>query len=150
MLLGSLLFVAASVYTVRSGDGLRRTIWGFAGLTFSGLSASFSALMLLPGAGYLRLEPEGFTVCSLFRRRFFRWSSISEFGVMRIGARRPQFIVGMRYQPDTPIQARIGSFNARHWGFEGALPDTYGMTTDQLASLMNEALAQFRTQPVID
>jgi hypothetical protein len=100
------------------------------------------AVMLLPGAGYLRIDRQGFTTCALFRATFTPWSTVRGFGVTRVGYRR---MVGVNLEPSGRLAAGVGRVNASLLGFEGALPDTYKMSAEALAALMNEALAQARS-----
>ena len=46
-----------------------------------GACAAVGAVMLLPGAGSLTLDAEGFEVCSLFRRQRIAWPRASGFTV---------------------------------------------------------------------
>ena len=68
----------------RIGDG-HHLSGGFAlagGLALAALAMSF----VLPGGQSLRLAPEGLEIRSLFLRRRFRWSDVSDFRVGRFGA----------------------------------------------------------------
>ena len=46
-----------------------------------GLCAVVAIMMLLPGAGSLTLGPDGFTLCSLFRKSHTPWRQASDFTV---------------------------------------------------------------------
>lgn len=133
----SLIFVGTGVWMLNSNGAAPATAW--LTVIFFGVGTVVFAVMLLPGASYLRLEPGGYTVCTLFRSSFYPWSTVRGFGVTRIFLRR---MVGINLEPGSGIAAGLGRVNARLVGFEGALPDTYGMSAAALAALMNEALAR--------
>ena len=77
----SLAFTAIGVGMVSSGKGI--TGW-FVALFFGICSIAF-VIHLWPGASYLHLSPDGFVVCSLFRRQpLLRWDNVSEFHVAPI------------------------------------------------------------------
>lgn len=127
--LGSGAFTAIGFHMIRSGNDLGWFVGGFFGLCLFG-----SFAMFLPGASYLKLEANGFTVCTFWRKQHYRWDAVSAFGVTTIAHNRFvafDFIV----DEDRPKGASI---NVAISGAESSLPDTYGMRADALATLMNE------------
>jgi hypothetical protein len=115
---------------------------GWVTTVFFGACAITSAIQMLPNASSLELSPAGFLVCSLFRKRFTRWQDVGEFGVYSVGAAR---FVGFNYA-EGRSRGRIGrQASALASGFEAAVPDTYGMTAEELADLMTRRLE--RPQP---
>ena len=77
--LGSLAFVLIGIWMVRSRD-----MFGWLAIAFFGLCLAVSLICLLPKASYLRLTPDGFTMCSLFRAHTIRWEDVTGFGVGRV------------------------------------------------------------------
>lgn len=75
--LGSLAFVLIGIWMVRSRD-----MFGWLAIVFFGLCLAVSLICLLPKASYLRLTPDGFTMCSLFRAHTIRWEDVRGFGVV--------------------------------------------------------------------
>ena len=57
--------------------GREWTGWFVAG--FFGLGGAVLLVSMLPGASYLRLRPEGFTLCSLYWSHRFRWADVGPF-----------------------------------------------------------------------
>jgi len=106
-----------------------------------GIGTVIGGVMLLPGAGYLRLERDGFHLCSLFRGQFIPWTAVHDFGVTRILLNK---MVGLNYEPGKAPMKALSRANAGLVGFEGALPETYGMSAEALAELMNDALSRAR------
>lgn len=131
-----LILALTLAFTVIGGwmvHGHRRGGW-FAAIVF-GLGSLVCALQLLPGSSYLLLEPDGFTVRTLYRSQRYGWAEVERFGVTRIGGNKTvAFDFSSRYE-----RWRVGrQVAAGISGYEGMLPDTYGMKAEQLAGLLNE------------
>jgi hypothetical protein len=106
--------------------------WGSAGLIFSGYFAVVSALtLLLPGAGMLRLDRDGFETAYLFRRRRSRWQVVGGFRAMSI--RMSTMAV---YDDTNPSGWVMAKLNMAVCGRNAGLPDTYGLAARDLAGLM--------------
>lgn len=128
--LGTLLFVLTGLWMVRDGDAFGWLIVGFFGLCL----LVFLAL-LLPGAAYLALDSEGFTMCSLFRAHTLRWADVTGFGIGRVLTNKMvMFNFVDSYRPTPGLR----TLNSNLVGFEAALPDSYGLSHEALAQLMNQ------------
>jgi hypothetical protein len=125
---GCALFVAGGAGMIASGE---QTGW-FVLIVF-GLFAATAAVMLLPGAGSLTLDGEGFETVSLFRRRRARWQDVTEFKVVRI----PPSMQRMVVYDDRTLTGGIAKLNAAIAGKGAGLPDTYGLSADEIARLMS-------------
>jgi hypothetical protein len=88
-------------------------------------------LNMLPNSSYLRLTNEGFTVCTMFKKRSVAWQDVSKFGVTSVAVRK---IVGWdpSHAPSTAEQAATVVT-----GYSSTLPETYGLTAEELAELLN-------------
>ncbi len=96
------------------------------------LVAAFAAAMLVPGANSLQLDAEGFEVTHLFRAKRYRWSDVSDFGVCSLG----QSGDVVAFRTVDPPRSLWGKTNAALLGDRNAyLPDTYGMTAEDLVKL---------------
>lgn len=138
----SLGFVAIGVMMTRSSDtirGIPAVYPGWLAVIFFGLGVPTFLVMLLPGASYLRLEADGYTVCTFFRPNFVPWSAVRGFGVTRVTTRK---FVGINLEPDAGIATALGRVNTRLVGYQNILPNTYGMSAEKLAELMNQALSK--------
>jgi hypothetical protein len=102
---------------------------------FFGLCTLVLMASLLPNASYLRVSPDGFTMCSLFRAHSFRWSDVCGFSVGRVGVNR---MVVFDFSDEFRGTPRLRKVAIALAGHEGALPDSYGMPLEALARLMNE------------
>lgn len=140
LLLVSSAFVAAGIFIVVEGD------WkGLICAGFFGLCALVGAVQLLPGSAFLKLTSEGLEYASLFRNHRIPWTAITEIGVCHIRASGlvVRKMVGFNFDPAFTVGARALSQSLS--GFEGALPDTYGMKAEDLAKLL--IAVQRQTQP---
>jgi len=123
-------FAAIALVMVRNGKSA-----GWFPLAVFGLGAFVFALQLLPGASYLKLDSEGLTVRSLFRSSSFAWGDISGFAPGLVGGNRG---VVFDLVPGSNRQSRLRRFNSAAFGAECALPDTYGLSSEHLAGLLND------------
>lgn len=105
--------------------------WFVAG--FFGLGVVALPLTILPGASYLRLTPQGFTVCSMYRHHHFKWAEIEPCfpGVV---SKRKMVLFDLAEPGRFPRGRAVARLLT---GAEAGLSDTYGMTAEDLAALMN-------------
>ena len=128
-------------------------------IVFFGLGSIFAMLQLLFfQKNYLRLDHEGFLVSNPFGSYSLKWSDIEEFAVGKIGTSQNEAISSLldAVGIDNPsgVKAVVFSYSESYkrfrtarkivkglglsGGHEGALSaDTYGMTAEELANLMN-------------
>jgi hypothetical protein len=126
ILLISAGFTAIGIWMVARGDTT-----GWFPLAFFGLCTVAGVIALLPGAGGLRLDRDGFAVTSLFRSHTYRWHDTSGFAVTRISGNK------MVVFDDVNAAGRaIASVNVGLVGRNAGLPDTYGLGADALAELL--------------
>ena len=136
LLLAGCLFTLSGIWMVSEANPEG---WGV--LIFFGAGTVVSVVALLPGAGGLTLDRDGFTATSLFRRNRSRWQDVSGFEPIAIPFAR-QKMVGF---DDAKATAKtLASLNTALVGHGGALPDTYGLPVEDLARLM----AQWRERAI--
>ena len=104
--------------------------------TLFGIGALAGAINLLPGSSFLVLDGEGFTVRSLFRQHSYKWTEVETFSVRWVGAIR---MVAFDFSSEYARQVRMRKIVSSIIGTEGALPDTYGLSLQNLADKMNAA-----------
>lgn len=119
---------------------------GYLCAAFFALVIPIAIIKLLPRSTYLRIDRDGIIYCSLFRETAIPWNIIAEFFVVII--RQNGFpirkMVGFNYLPSynrSRVSRRASAIIAH---CEGALPDTYGKTAEELAELLNICLDEFR------
>ena len=131
LLLVSLIFVAIGIFALRERD------WGV-GLSCTilfGLGAAIFASQLRPGAAYLKLTPEGFILCSLFRvHPLTPWNQVRNFRVAALPPAGKRMVV---YDSESPKNEGVRRLNRELIGASDGLPDNYGMKYQELADLMN-------------
>jgi hypothetical protein len=89
--------------------------------------------MLLPGAGGLTLDRNGFRATSLFRSSSSRWQDVTGFEPASIPPSLQKLVV---YDDINLTGRKIANLNVALVGRNAALPDTYGLSADDLARLM--------------
>ena len=152
LLAGSLAFVVGSIFLIVFVKGDPETlVAGIAGVLFFGACAVIGAVMLLPGAGSLTLDVQGFEVCSFFRRNRIAWPQASRFTVAALSLPDDNNKRMVGYDDDR-LQGFGAEFSRDAIGRNAALPDTYRLSLEELARLMTEwrerALAQRSHSPV--
>ena len=105
------------------------------GSAFFTLCALVFLITLIPGSSYLRLTEQGFVVRSLYRTWPLTTHSVSEFSVADVSRQR---LVIYDSSVDSTQSPRLSGFNRWLTGSSSGLPDTYGLTPEALAALMNE------------
>jgi hypothetical protein len=117
----------------------------FVSLAF-GIGSVFFIVQTLPNSSYLLLKEDGFTVCSLYRASGLKWSDIEEFVVCHVNAGfiTANKIVAFNFSSTYNRRQKAREMSRSIAGCEGALPDTYGMSAEKLAELMNNWKAGIR------
>ncbi len=105
-----------------------------------GLGSIVFVVQLWPNSSYLLLEADGFTVRSLYRSHKYGWADVDYFAVTRIGVNK---MVAFDFASDYEKGRRARRMAVGISGYEGALPDRYGMRPEQLADLLNEWKARY-------
>lgn len=105
---------------------------------FFGLGLLIGVLKFFGNSTYLRLTEEGLELRSLYRLTRYRWSDLAGFGTYEIrhnGIPTGTF-VGLNFSPQYQ-QSRAGRAIARAFaGYDGSLPDTFGLGAEELATLL--------------
>jgi hypothetical protein len=127
-------FVAGGVWSGYEGKTM-----GWLTAAFFGLGIVVAIVHILPSASYLLLTENGLKARTLYRSWSVAWKDIAFFTTITIGHRMVVFNYADHYD-----KAKMTRGVARRIaGYEGALPDTYGMKADQLADLLNYWKATF-------
>ncbi len=129
LLIGSILLTLAGIWITNE------TSLGWFVIIFFGICGIVLIVGLLPNASYLRISDKGFEICSLFKSVFINWTEVTQFGSQYFG---PKKMVIFNYTPGHPHFETARRIAKNLIGTEGALPDTYGKSADELAKLLNE------------
>ena len=106
---------------------------GWPVLAFFFLGAMVAATALLPGAGGLTLDSRGFEIKNLFRRDRMSWQGVTG---LEVGVIPPAGIKSVIFDYIDAKDRAISKLATALAGRNGALPDTYGFSADDLACLM--------------
>jgi hypothetical protein len=126
----SLAFVAAGVWLILTGEAGAWLVLGF-----FGLCAVLALLVPLATRNHLRLDPDGFTVTTPVLTRSYRWAEVDRFfAVGPDGSGSVGFDLAA-----AALRRHRGSqrLTRRLFGYDDALPQTYGMPPERLAALLN-------------
>jgi hypothetical protein len=124
---GAVLAVGGALM-IRDGDPK-----GWFVLIFFVAVALTAAAAMLPGAGALTLDRDGFEVTNLFRHHRTRWQDAAGFTAARIPPAHQRFVV---FDHAGASGKLLASVNVAIVGHSASLPDTYGRSADELAELM--------------
>jgi hypothetical protein len=120
---------------------------GYAGAALFGLGMLVALLQLVPGSSYLKIDETGVEFSVLFRKSTLSWSLVEEFFVVSLKQTGVTVnkMVAFNYVPTSRGQ-HLGSRIARTiTQCDGALPDTYGKSAEELAMLLNSYLDKIQT-----
>jgi hypothetical protein len=137
LLLGCSAFVVVGIWL-----GNREGWIGYAGAAFFALGIPVALIQLLPGSSYLQIDETGLTFSNLFRKTSVPWSDVDEFFVVTLkqSGLAVHKMVGFNYVPSYGRQLIGRRIAAAIGKCEGALPDTYGKSAEELALLLNSYL----------
>jgi hypothetical protein len=144
LFLGSALFVAGGVFLIHRGD-----TGGWYCTVFFGACLVVSLFQFLPGSAYLTVDDQGIEVCALFRKSRIDWADIAEFGVysMRNHGIAVSKMVGINFSDHYSSKSKTGRATARVLtGFDGGLPDTYGLKAEDLALLLSNYNERYKSK----
>jgi hypothetical protein len=139
LLLLSCVFVAGGAFMVLNGKQMG---WFCGG--FFALGIPIFLIQMHPRASYLTIDKDGFEFSALFRKTRYRWSEIAEFGTYAIrqhGMPAGTF-VGLNFSDEYQGTPKMRAASKALVGFEGGLPDNYGMKPDELALLLGSYHAE--------
>ena len=132
--IGSFLFTALGFFLMPEVG-----LFGWVLVLFFGACFIVAVLGFVPGASYLKLMPDGFVHCSLWRKNRFRWRDVKDFHVIYMRG-HPMIVFDVSGLERVSIMAGLSRFVS---GADAALSDTYGLKADDLAKLMNDWKAKF-------
>jgi len=118
-------------------------IMGWLVTSFFGLCFLVFLIQLIPDSTQLLLTEDGFTITSLFRSHFTKWTDVKSFEIGYLGRNKAI----MFDYVDSHKEHKTGKSIAKQLsGSHGALPSTYGMKVTELLTLMNESKKKYGAQ----
>jgi hypothetical protein len=128
VLAGGLAFTVGGIMMVRSGD-----VTGWFVIAFFGLGSIIALAAMLPGAGSLTFDRDGFAAKTLFRGHRARWADATGFIAVGIPPSMQRMVC---YDDASVTSSALASANVAITGRNAALNDTFGLSADDLAQLM--------------
>ena len=138
-----LLFFVCFLWIVVTATSSRHSGGGM--LSFiCAVSVIICNVSLIPGAAWLKLDSQGFTVRYWFREDAYRWIDVKEFKLitysyMFIPIRRSVGFTFSESYPKRNVIARIAGAIA---SFDRNLPNNYGMKAHDLLALLESSRRQ--------
>lgn len=108
---------------------------------FFGLCILVFGVQFFPGSAYLELNDDGFSVVHQFREKTYNWADIEEFSTHKFTGNK---IVTWTYTKAFQVQDSDRTLANRVMKTEASLPDSYGMTAEDLAKMMNALRQKYR------
>ena len=127
--------LAICVLFALAGVGMRneKPVAGTLTAVFFGLCTLVFLISLHPRARSLTLREDGFEYTNLFRKHFVKWSDVSKFGIASVAMNT---FVSWNYSSSFTAQATARKVARGLAGYEGALPDSYGMSAAELLEIL--------------
>ncbi|MEL7354997.1 MAG: hypothetical protein AAFN40_00405 [Cyanobacteria bacterium J06560_6] len=110
-------------------------------MAFFGLCATIFIRRLCDFSAHLRLDYDGFTMCSMNRKRRIRWQMIDHVYPTTV---RGYQTVGWSFIPEFQSQTINAQWRRSFIGIDEIMPTHYGPTSQKLATLMNDLCQAYR------
>lgn len=141
IVVGGILFAC---YSETSSDA----VWGWALAGFFVLCTLVFVAQLVPGASFLKVGPEGIECRNFWRSVVFRWEDLQGFGVAKVKTGvffPPQLMTGINFVPGyKPKGRQLRGMAKAIMGYDGVLPDNYGMKPEDLVEFLYENKRKYR------
>lgn len=140
ILVGIIIFAGVGVrylYTEQPGVLVATLLWVCVAALV--LSVPFFVYQLIRGAS-LRLEGDGFRIKQPWKWRFVRWKDASGFGIGStaiVEQVKGDWSTVVTYDDATIDEGNVSALSRNIVGRNSALPDTYGLSAEDLQTLMN-------------
>lgn len=136
------LMLLACIGFVALGFGIKESkpLIGWLCIVFFGLGIPLSITMMLPNGMSLRLDEEGFESRTLIRTTKTKWSDVESF---RIDSIRGAKMIAVVYKPHYSNLKMLRQANQALAGFEGAIPNSYRVSLQELERVLNEWLGRY-------
>jgi hypothetical protein len=132
------ILMIANPASFRSYHGIPPVVAGWSSVVFFGSGVVVSIVVLIPGMSHLTFDARGFTVCNMFRRSTTPWQHAGDFAAVNMALVGSRKLLRVGYNDrSAAAQRTLARANAALVGRNSSLPDTYGLTAEDLARLMS-------------
>lgn len=130
LLLTCVVFATLGVWMINDND-----LRGWLVVGFFGPCSLIVLCQFIPGANYLRLTRDGISYSTFFRKRSHKWDEIFEFGAYEPSSTGSKY-VGFNFKQRSKSGENLNSFSKTLSGWESGIPDTYGMSAEELVEIL--------------
>ncbi|OCK53104.1 hypothetical protein BA768_00670 [Chryseobacterium sp. CBo1] len=133
----SIILILVSIGFVALGISLleKNMLIAVLNIVFFGICLLIFIINLIPDSSYLKIDERGIEMKNLFRTTFIPWQAVSSFRTKYIFVNKMVvFDIDQKLLENSTMKSKTGAF-----------PDTYGMSAQKLAGLLNEYKARFET-----
>ncbi|HSE22123.1 MAG TPA: suppressor of fused domain protein, partial [Pyrinomonadaceae bacterium] len=116
-----------------------RDAWTILGVAFFGVGFLVCIYNVIPGTVQLKVHRSGIEMKSLFKPMKLSWNDVDEFyvGYTRSGLSRTKMI-GIKFSETYKKQQTGRKISASLTGMEGALPDHFNRSAEEICEVLNE------------
>ncbi|MCP5081407.1 MAG: hypothetical protein GY948_06880 [Alphaproteobacteria bacterium] len=123
------------------GTDMKFGVWGYwASTAFWSVGILIATVQLIPGSSSLKLDRAGITITKLFKKRFVSWDDCSEFKVCTYGY-AGYWPLTMKLNGvvfSSGLSGWLAEMSKKRTGEDDGLSGTYGLSAEELCSLLNE------------
>ena len=134
-----LLFFVCFLWIVVTATSSRHSGGGMVSFICALIVIVSNGVSLVPGAAWLKLDSQGFTVRYWFRDNTYRWTDIKEFKLITyryLGVIPVRRSVGFKFSESYPKRNVVSRIVGAMATFDRNLPDNYGMKARDLLVLL--------------
>jgi len=135
ILVGCMAFVVAALVVA-----LDKPLIGLAGVLIFGAGLPVAILMLRPGNVYLKLNAQGFEMATPFSKRMTLWKDVERLHIEVIRGSR---MIAIVYKPGYAPQPALRKISSPLSPMEGAVPNSYAASCDEVLRALNEWHARY-------
>lgn len=111
---------------------LDKNLWiAILNMVFFGMCSIIFAINIFPNSSYLKIDEKGIEMKNLFRSTLIPWQAVKGFRAKSVVFNKLVVFDLDEHLPDEKLKRKQGGF-----------PDTYGMSAQKLANLLNEYKAK--------
>jgi hypothetical protein len=129
------LFISIGFVAIGAWMTDEKPVMGWLCVGFFGLGIPASLLMMRPNTTYLKLTAEGFEIVAMSRTTAYKWSDVDHF---RVASIRGAKMVGIAFSFEYTQQRAGRAVASALAGMEGAIPDSYTASVEEVCRTLNE------------
>jgi len=146
LLLGCVMFLCVGILFAQDGDR-----WAIVVIIISAFGCLILLSMLVPGNMRLTIDSGGFELKGPFSSMKLAWSDVDEFyvGYVHTGPSTSK-LIAIKYSQSYEKQRTGRKVAARATGMEGAIPNHFKKSPEELCAILNSYKQKYAPTPVND